>query len=70
MTEGQKLANELAQAIINGGDKTAGQVAAINMLGMFLDNQAEIAQALKNIANQMEAVINYGSHINVNKVDR
>lgn len=69
LTPGMQLAEELAQAIINDDNKAA-QVAAINIVGTLLDNFGSIAQSLEKLANSASAVVEFGQHINVQKVDR
>lgn len=49
MTEGQKMAEELAQALINN-DSTAAGVAAVNIVGEVLDKIERIAVALEKLA--------------------
>jgi hypothetical protein len=46
LTEGQKLAQELAQAIVSN-DETALNVAVSNIVGNALDSLASIADALQ-----------------------
>lgn len=49
MTEGQKLAEELGQALVNN-DSTAAGVAAVNIVGETLDKLERIAVALETLA--------------------
>lgn len=48
-TPGMQLAQELAQAIVTNDD-TAAKVAAVNIVGMWLDTQLRQAAALEKIA--------------------
>lgn len=50
MTEGQKLAEELGQALVNN-DSTAAGLAAVNIVGEGLDKLERIAAALEKLAS-------------------
>jgi hypothetical protein len=61
LTEGQKLAQELAQAIVSN-DETALNVAVSNIVGNALDSLASIADALQRLAEHADYIVprNFG----------
>jgi predicted DNA-binding transcriptional regulator YafY len=61
---GERLAQELAQALIDG-DETAGQVAAINIVGNVLDRLETIAEAMEKQARCIADVVDYSRSIHV-----
>lgn len=63
-SEGMKLAQELAQALV-GGDETAGQVAAVNIVGNLLDVLNRLAEASEMQTRCIRDLVDYKSPIRV-----